>query len=468
MRSQPIRSPPPSLRRTLAPLAAAWLALQAGCTVTTTGAPCDGDGNCPSGQRCVGAVAGTQGSGKCEACDLQCASGLVCGTSAGQEACVCPPGGATYWADGVAGTAPGGSPSPTGAQQPPACRFRTLTAALAAASGAGGTAEIRATGGSLANVMVFSEGGGETYPLDVPGGVTLATDTGGAPGAYVIEVGAPVPASGGASPVVRLEAGAQFSGYVVRPTSSGAASDGVLVACTQAGIARVADVAVQGKPSGGSVAVIDDGIHLAGPCNVEVARGAVSGVGRTGLRIESSGTAAVTVGGARIQGCGDSGLVLNVVDQPTVSLVDSVLSENSGLTPRGPAGRRAGGAFFFGVRPAALTFQRNQVYGNKGDQVMLFSSFDGWNLAGGSACTGPGSGPNVIACYDPATNGTGAGSGPGVGVIQISSGKVDARFNAWQDYPPAAGTDYLPTTAGVVDAVGAGNDVCPAATVACP
>jgi hypothetical protein len=53
-------------------------------------------------------------------------------------------------------------------------------------------------------------------------------------------------------------------------------------------------------------------------------------------------------------------------------------------------------------------------------------------------------------------------------VIQLSSGKVDARFNSWTDYPPLAGTDYLPTTAGVVDAVGAGNDVCPAATVACP
>jgi hypothetical protein len=322
--------------------------------------------------------------------------------------------------------------------------------------------------------MIFSEANGEAFPIRVPGGVALQAPE-ATPAHYVIQPASPVPSSAGASPVVALEDGASLEGFVVRPGQASAASDAVLLACSTSGgpAARVTAVSLEGTPSGGSVPSVDDGLHLAGACNAELSGVSVAGFARAGLRLEPTGSASVGVADGSIRACGDTGLVVAASALAAIRITGQEITANQGLTPRGTASRTVGGVLFVGAKPASLAFTGNRVYGNRGDQIMVFSSFgtaaDPWNLAGGTACSNPPAPPNnVIACYDAATNGSGAGSGPGVGVIQVSSGAVNARFNSWADYPPVGDVDYLPASGGVVDAVGGGNDFCAAAGVTCP
>jgi hypothetical protein len=81
--------------RRLAPLLAAALALLGGCTVTTTGAPCDTDLNCPTGQgcgsdgRCSSAALSCPGHGEDGQCrpGTSCANGQLVTCSAGNGVC---------------------------------------------------------------------------------------------------------------------------------------------------------------------------------------------------------------------------------------------------------------------------------------------------------------------------------------------------------------------------------------------
>jgi hypothetical protein len=401
-------------------------------------------------------------------------SGLVCGATA--VACACPANdGPDFLADAVAGSPAGASPAPTGVASPAACRFRSLTDALAAAGASTRTGRaVRASGWASGAAMVFSEANGEAFPIRVPAGVAL-TPQDGVPGHYAIQPASPVPSAGGVAPVVALEEGAGLAGFGVRPGPSASASDALLIACGAAtgATTRLADLDLEGTASGGSAPSVDDGIQVSGPCSVELSRVAVTAFARAGVRVEVSGAASIALTEGSIRGCGDTGLVVAASGIASVRITGQEITGNRGSTPRGTASRTVGGVLFLGAKPATLAFAGNRVYGNKGDQVMVFSSFgsaaDPWNLAGGTACSNPPAAPNnVIACYDPAVNGSGAGSGPGVGVIQASSGVVNARFNSWTDYPPVGDVDYLPGTGGVVDAIGAGNDFCAAATVTCP
>jgi hypothetical protein len=403
------------------------------------------------------------------------AGGLACEAATG--ACACPPNaGPDFFADAFAGSAASATPQPTGVESPAACRFRSLTDALSAAEAAAGSGRaVRAGGWSSGPPMVFSEANGEVFPIGVPAGVALAAAE-ATPGHYVIQPASPVPSSGGASPVVALGDGASLAGIVVRPGQASSASDAVLLACSGSGgaTARVTGVTLEGTPSGSSVPSVDDGVHVSGACSVELSGVEVAGFARAGLRLQPTGLGSVAVANGSIRGCADTGLVVEAGALSSVHIAGQEITGNRGVTPRGTAGRTVGGALFLGAKPATLRFTGNRVFGNGGDQVMVFSSFgtpsDPWDLAGGSACSNPPAAPNnVIACYDPATNGAGPGSGPGVGLIQVSSGTVDARFNSWTDYPPVGDVDYAPATGGVVDAIGAGNDFCAAAaTVTCP
>jgi len=322
--------------------------------------------------------------------------------------------------------------------------------------------------------MIFSEANGETFPVRVPAGVALDVADGSL-GDYVLQPASPVPAAAGAAPVVALEEGASLADFVVRPGAAATASDAVLLSCAASGgaTAHVTRSQVVGTPAGGTAPAIDDGVHVVGACSADLSHVSVEGFARAGVRLEPAGPASVAVADGSIRACGDTGVVVVPSAQAQVRVTGQEITGNRGLTPRGTAGRTAGGVLFLGAKPASLAFTGNRVYGNRGDQVMVFSSFgtaaDPWPLAGGSACSNPPAAPNnVVACYDPATNGSGAGSGPGVGVIQVSSGVVDARFNSWTDYPPVGAVDYLPASGGVVDAIGGGNDFCAPATVTCP
>jgi hypothetical protein len=88
----------------------------------------------------------------------------------------------------------------------------------------------------------------EAFPLSVPAGVTLESDTPSNPGSWIIEVAAPVAAPAvPAGHVVHVAAGGSIRGFTIRnvvsPPSAAAAGEGVL--CDEDGTATLSDVRVE-------------------------------------------------------------------------------------------------------------------------------------------------------------------------------------------------------------------------------
>lgn len=429
-------------------------AVGAGCTVTTSGAQCNIDGNCQTGQRC----AVVNGSGTCEACTLPCPAGFTCGTgSSGSAACICPPPSGAVYVDAAVSS----GYAPTGAQTQ-ACRFKTLTAGLAAAV-ATGIAEVTATGWTSGNPMIFSDAAGETLPLVVPQGVTLNTDSGGV-GHYAIQADQTVPTGSGQAPIVQLGPGSSLSGFAIQVGPAGVASDGVVLSCgaQDAGASSLSQLVVNGA-AGGAAPSVQNGVRLEGACSAELKGVEVEAVAASGVLIQSVQSAVVSVAAGTISSCGQTGLVVRVQGGAAVSITDNTIKANSGTTKYGlnPDLRTVGGVLFDTNLPASLTFTGNLVFGNKGDQVMVNSSTPGWNLSGGASCSASSQTVNnVIACYDPAQN----GESPGVGLSLVSTpaGSVDAYFEAWANSPPKAGTDFRIVAGGTLNAIGAsGSGYCP-------
>lgn len=109
-----------------------------------------------------------------------CESTKPCQKAGTQATCGCPmPAGGELFVDPVAGN-DSAALTPTGAESPAACRFKTLTRALAAVGG--GTTRIVAK--TAVTPTLF---GGETFPIVVPSGVTVTTaDATPTPGNYAI------------------------------------------------------------------------------------------------------------------------------------------------------------------------------------------------------------------------------------------------------------------------------------------
>jgi hypothetical protein len=292
-------------------LAAALPLTLGACKVDVEGAPCTAageTGDCPSAQacgvdlkcstraaeclepslRCVsGAKACSPDGARIETCtasdpcgawaflpgDVDCsAERLACGGSGSTPTCVCPASGPEIVVDLGA---PAGTVAATGASQPPECRFRTLTDALSYArawrsSHSGARATVRATGAPTpASPAVF---GGEAFPLRIPSGVTLDTDSSPpAPDAWIVSADPQ-----GASNVAEIESDAAIEGFTVRSIS--AAGDGIVVVCDTGATHAVArSVRVDGR------GMLRHGVSVQGACGLEasdlVARGAVeSGV----------------------------------------------------------------------------------------------------------------------------------------------------------------------------------------------
>jgi hypothetical protein len=147
-----------------------------------------------------------------------------------------------------------------------------------------------------------------------------------------------------------------------------------------------------------------------------------------------------------VSGATDFGVVVTANGSGSnVELTDNTVTGNgAGLTTR------TGGLQFTGVQPV-LRFQRNRIYGNRGDQVSVLGR-NGWNLDAGACATA-----NVLACY---------AAPAGYGLVTAGNGSpaVTARFTSWAADPPFPGADFLLGASGSIDA----SNACPAATVTCP
>jgi hypothetical protein len=312
--------------------------------------------------------------------------------------------------------------------------------------------------------MVFS---GEQFPLQVKPGVTLTTDDVPlAAAGYVVDLdnAAQVTAA------LLVEEDATLSGFLVRPSAAGGVGVGVEVACAASGTDRVrlSSVAVDGKGGLGS-AVVARGVEVTGPCSVDLADVRVDNATGAGVYLASTGTAdgspLLSLLGTTVAGAGDTGIQVRLDTQPflrpSLSIIGSEVTGNTGAQTYGAALRRAGGVLFWGGSPSTFTFHSNRVHGNKGDQVVVYSG-SSWDLNGGTTLAACGTTSNVFACYD---------TGGAVGLGLASAGSVEARFNSWANEPPTPGLDYVVAAGGNVNAVGTGSDVCPAVPVppaSCP
>ncbi|HET8542429.1 MAG TPA: hypothetical protein VFL83_21325 [Anaeromyxobacter sp.] len=492
-------------------LAAAALALAlAACSVDVEGAPCRVPGeatDCPSGQACTPALICSKHVGGCVAAGTFCtpggrrcagalreacvggddcgvwqvvedcgASGLACGDPGGAPACVCPAPAAEIVVDVAA---PRGDVVPTGAAQPAACRFGTIGAALAYARDTwpavhpGTPAVVRAVGAATAEApLVFA---GETFPIRIPAGVTLATASSPpAPLAWVVRADPQT-----ASNVLELESGAVVEGFTLR--SASATGDGIVVACGTGSAPAVAnDVRVEG---GGFLL---HGVTVTGGCGLTASELVVSGATKSGVRVNAaSPTVGVTITGGAIQGCGESGaevlggllvlqgkttgsgdvhleiesnarhgvraapaplspraidlrlhladvhdngevgvLVKDLGPSSTVRISSSRLRKNTGTNVHSVYGngRIAGGLLLWGNMPTRFELHGNTLCANSVDQVGVYSD-DRWPLSAPD-CTAsnvfvkPGSGYFVYS------------------TTELPNNEVPAENNRWSPNPP--------------------------------
>jgi len=394
-------------------------AVGAGCTVTTSGAQCDpatgAGGVCQSGQFCVAAEAG---GGTCEPCPggscpqcNTCPANTLCAFDAdGGASCQCGSNaGSIFYADANEGSLGSDPVRPTGIREPANCRFKSLDDALSAANARGPGSTAQAYQDPPLALMRFAA----AAPLVIAPGVTL-TSNGGA--TYYA-----VTAPSSTMPFLTVSAGSTLSGLQI--TSGGASGNAIQSDCSQgSGTVTIAGVVVRGSGPG-TASNFATGVYHAGSC---------------ALDLEAS----------TIEGVNESGVILSTTSTSNVTLRGNVISDNAATTTYLGAKRKGGGLLFNSEAPASLVVQGNQVYGNKGDQILVVPASGSVNLGGG-ACPSA----NIIGCYD---------SSGGVGIF-ANTLTVDASNDRWPDSPPQAGSDFIILGTSIV------SPVClPATTLACP
>jgi hypothetical protein len=447
------------MRALLSLLAAAILAA---CSVNVEGAACAAPGTtdgCPSGQACgtdktcsvaaascpvVGAAIG-QGCSPAAATScagtklLHCApaaSGAPCNLWAQQEDCAAaglacePAGGAACACPALAGPPylrqADPSPPPRAGLVPngaPAggCRFTTLAPALAA-SAAGDTVEATGFAGTT---VVFTEDA-----LTVPDGVTLKTsDATPSTNSYLLQPSASV----AGSTFLTLRPGASISGLEVRNTS--ATGVGLATSCAGTGdtaAVTVDTVKVTGLGAGAPPARFANGVRHSGNCSLALTNSTITGADDTGV------------------------LLTNVAASTTLTMTGNVIQLNqANVTPYsiGPASRHGGGLVFSGATHAGtVTFQRNLLSSNAGDQVLVFTAGTLDLSPTSQSCADA----NTFACYGPA----------GAGISARFSTNVFVGYTAWSVDFPTAGIDFF-ADSGVTIA-GWQTQQCARYTAACP
>jgi hypothetical protein len=409
----------------------------------------------------------TAAADDCSAAQLVCAAG----------ACACPmPAGEIV----VDVASPEGGLAPSGAADPPECRFKQLGPALSYAAGewqpahAGAPVTVRAVGAPTPEAPVVFED--EELPLVIGTDVTLAPQ-GADPAGWVI-AGTP-PASGS---IVTLGGGARLEGFTIR---GGGPGYGISVSCAPTVDATVHRVVVDG---GGS---LSRGITVADACGLVASDLRVADVAGQGLWVDawlleaSVPAVGVRIDGGWIEGCGASGielrggaLTLNQVvirgnagfgvkartrdENPkraialeindstleangeagllvraleagsSLAVRRSVFTRNRATTPQETeftSGRRVGGVYLYGAPPSELVFEGNRVYANANDDAEVIvdqlATVAGatWDLSGPATC---GALANVFAC-------------PGNGRLVYGSGvSPSVRRAYWPTAPPSA------------------------------
>jgi hypothetical protein len=394
-----------------------------------------------------------------------CAAPMTC--SAG--ACACPVvSDGVFWADRAGGTpfpAPPGSPTPTGAQDPAACRFASIEEALARANAVpAGGGEVRATGASPIAPMTFVA----TGALSVGAGVTVTTtDSPLGTANYTLQA----PAGLGTNAFVTLGAGASLSGFHIQ---SGGSTGAALVTNCATGIAdRVLVDTVRISGAGSFSAGIS---HASPDCPVTLRNADVSGVGHgvdllagslaveggafsgnvTHVHAQPGAGASVdlTVGGATMSGAADSAVRLIALGAGSrVALNANQVQGNSFTTTFnvavGPR-RGAGGIVLTAPFPASIVFTGNTLRSNAGDQFFVAASSGTVVLRGDLAC---GSSPlvNRFGCYIS-------------GVGMYSNGAiVHVGGNSWTQQPGVLGVDVGGTGVDEYD-----TDACAPTAFTCP
>jgi hypothetical protein len=422
----------------------------------------------PTIERCGGAADGADVVCGAWVAVETCGAGFECREDGGAPACLCPAAGTTVVADAAAGSAVEAEPPPTGAPSgAPACRFRSLAAALDAAAARAPGATVDAVGAFRTSL--------EGRALAVPAGVTLRPLAGEA---AAIEVDGPV------SPALALAAGAGVEDLVVRSVSASAEGDAIAATgcadATRVSIARVrvehgaganrlgaglrvaapclvgaSDLTVDGATVG--LAVSEEGapaahadVSLTGAALRACGRGAELGLGRvtfTSSTIEDNATegilatgAELTLAGSRVRRNGDGGLVVSSAQGLDVQ--DTIVCGNQAATPRGGSVARPAGGVVLGGNPpsSAPAFRGNRIFGNAGDQVLVHEAPDAaWRLDGAAEASTCAVDANAIFGY-PAEPPPSASSPRG---LYAAGADVSALFNAWQSTEPR--TNGAPT-----------------------
>jgi hypothetical protein len=526
------------LTRRLLPLV--LLTALAACKVDVEGAPCEIAEHCPSGQGCgldhrcskraatAGCALCTPGDFRCNGTAIQecsadedpvcggwvpplapipqqCEGGLVCFEQSGSPpSCECPPPDRPAFAVAALGPASSGGPTPTGASEPPQCRFRTLTEAIGVASDAGG-GTVTAMGGIPGQPpVVFSAATGETLPIDIPAGVTVTTDFSSSGAGYTIQLDDPH-----AIAAVTMHAGAALARFVVENVAGDSTRDAIALACdgTNPSVSvRLDSVTLRGEGPDAEHQ-LKRGIHLNDTCGVIGTDVVVTGMQAEALQIETSDPTVessflrgafersgkgihlkkgvLKLDGVRVEaneGIGieagsqseETALELNAVkvlrngdtgiaamNNTRLFVVGSTVFGNGiGELPTvwGPplypnsigASRKGGGIVLIGEPPAAgpaFRFERNRVYSNRGDQLLvMLSSGKTWPL-GASSCAATSTDVTAFGCYDA----TESVSPAYRGVVAIDA-IAEAGAAAWRTGTalPTGTTDYKGVGTGSV------------------
>lgn len=360
---------------------------QPACNVVVSTHACGGSSACMGGA-CVCPAAGTTAGTGCSTlnatmcsgtdilicvtestsgCNLWQASthcsddGLICGTKAGGgPACQCPENtGTDVFVDPAAGSDVAAGLFPTGVQNPPACRFATLTKGLSVVGSPGRVVAL------TANPPVKFIG--ETFPLAVPAGITLTTGD-ASPNAADYQIAY----SGGAASAVNLAGGSALRGFSIDATGAAAA----LVTCTSGTVTL--DTLLL---SGGGTATA--GLEVANSCNATLLSTSIVDFAGPALAVSTSGMVGVTGGllsasliglsqtngtvsasGLAVQSNGQYGIRLSGSGSPMLTITGQTVVANNGTT-----GNYAG----VSVAKGNASITNTQVTGNGGAGLELAS-----------------------------------------------------------------------------------------------
>lgn len=307
----------------------------------------------------------------------------------------------------------------TGVLDPSICRYKAMSEALAAASSG---AIVKAVG-FAGTPVVFTEG-----PFTVPAGVEVTTDDATpTPANYVVEPSAAV----ATSTFISMKPGARLAGLTIRNTSA----SGVGVAIDCPGVGDTAPITLD------SVHVIGEGTGTPAP--------------RFSNGLRHGGNCSLVLTNSTVEGANDTGvLITDAAAATSLTMTGNLIHRNlANVTPYtiGASDRYGGGLVIFGAtHPDTVTFQRNQLSSNAGDQILIFSP--GTLDLSTAAC---GVDSNTITCY----------TAPGVG-LSSRFGTVNVAHSYWQNDLPAVGIDFLAAAGATI--AGATTLACGAASISCP